>query len=250
MSSNTNSIVFEICLGNIDDVVLAAKYEVKRIELNYAINSGGLTPSLAMVKQARQIFPNKIIVVIRYRPGGFTYSSREMALHLQDIAILKPYVNGFAFGCLTESAEIDLENLKRIRAATKGKELAFHRAFDLVSDDDIAMQNLITYGVERVISGGSQKYAVKGWEKLAYLQRQYGQSITILAGGGIKANNIVDLRDKTGINEFHASLLTKKYNRDSSASLSYSGSDEENHYSGLDESQLREMIKEISGLMV
>ncbi len=250
MSSNIGNLLFETCIGHIDDVALAQKYEIKRIELNCALNLGGLTPSLAMVKQARALYSGKIIVMIRCRPGGFTYSHKEMAVHFQDIEIFRPYVDGYAFGCLRDNGEIATELLGQIREITQGKELAFHRAFDLVTDCDKAMQELIICGVDRVLSGGLKKLAQDGWQNLRHLQQKYGQSIVILAGGGVKANNILDLAEKTGIKEFHASLLTMKYNRDSKADLSYATQDENNHYEGLDESQLREMLNEISGHVV
>ena len=41
---NNNKI--EICLGNIQDVATLNKYPVDRIELNSALELGGLTPSL------------------------------------------------------------------------------------------------------------------------------------------------------------------------------------------------------------
>ena len=41
-----NNTQIEICIGNIDDALIASKYPIDRIELNSALELGGLSPSL------------------------------------------------------------------------------------------------------------------------------------------------------------------------------------------------------------
>ncbi|MFN9236703.1 MAG: copper homeostasis protein CutC, partial [Planctomyces sp.] len=48
--------MLELCVGGIDDVLLAAEAGVARIELNSAIALGGLTPSQSLMLQARTAF--------------------------------------------------------------------------------------------------------------------------------------------------------------------------------------------------
>ena len=48
--------MLELCVGGIDDVLLAQQAAVPRIELNSAIALGGLTPSLQLMQHARKAY--------------------------------------------------------------------------------------------------------------------------------------------------------------------------------------------------
>ena len=45
-----NDIRIEICIGNIQDGLKASEYPIDRIELNSALELGGLSPSLETLK--------------------------------------------------------------------------------------------------------------------------------------------------------------------------------------------------------
>ncbi|WP_155730314.1 copper homeostasis protein CutC, partial [Streptobacillus moniliformis] len=55
--------------GNIEDIIIAEKLNISRIELNQGLSIGGLTPSHALVKQALKISTKDIVVMIRPREG-------------------------------------------------------------------------------------------------------------------------------------------------------------------------------------
>ena len=48
-----------------------------RVELNAALDLGGLTPSLGSLIEARAALTIPIIAMLRPRPGGFCYSPSE-----------------------------------------------------------------------------------------------------------------------------------------------------------------------------
>ena len=50
-----NNIKVEICCGTIDDCLVANEFEVDRIELNSALELGGLTPSVATLRMAKKM---------------------------------------------------------------------------------------------------------------------------------------------------------------------------------------------------
>ncbi len=157
-----DKIYFEVCCGNIDDVLLCQKHKVKRIELNLALYIGGLTPSLGLAKLAREAYDGEIIAMLRPRAGGFIYNDAEMKVIFEDLEALKPYVDGFVFGSLNSDKTIDVENLKKVRDLSTGKQLAFHRAFDLVDDYKKAIEQLIELKVDRVLTGGLALDCSKG----------------------------------------------------------------------------------------
>ena len=71
--------MFELCIQNIDDVIIAEKYKkiINRIELNSAIEVGGLTPDLEILKIAKQKTTIPIIAMLRVRSGNFIYTDLE-----------------------------------------------------------------------------------------------------------------------------------------------------------------------------
>ena len=238
-----DKLLFEVSIGGIDDVILAQKYGVDRIELNIGLRLGGLTPSLALCEKTRELYDGTIIAMIRTRGGGFRYTEKEMKIHYRDIEILSPWVDGFVFGCLNEDLKIDKDILKKVRELTLTKKLAFHRAFDLVDDMDEAIKTLIECKVDRVLTAGVKYSVNEGWENLRYLQSSYGNDIEVLAGGGIVVENIIDMHQKTGITQFHGSLQGKMFDIDTNNGVSYKIVAEENYYDCVDEAKLSEMIK-------
>ena len=49
-----NGIKIEICIGNVQDAITASKYPIDRIELNSALELGGLSPSLETLKYLKE----------------------------------------------------------------------------------------------------------------------------------------------------------------------------------------------------
>ena len=68
------NITVEVCCGNVDDCIIAEKNHADRIELNSALELGGLTPSLATLILAKQKTSCPIVCMIRPRTAGFEYT--------------------------------------------------------------------------------------------------------------------------------------------------------------------------------
>ena len=64
----------EICCGDVESLMAAAWGGARRIELCCGLSDGGLTPSPATIRKARQLGIEKINVLIRVRGGDFLYS--------------------------------------------------------------------------------------------------------------------------------------------------------------------------------
>ena len=63
-------ITVEVCCGSVDDCLLAEKLGADRIELNHALELGGLTPSLGTFLEAKRQVSLPICVMIRPRGAG------------------------------------------------------------------------------------------------------------------------------------------------------------------------------------
>ncbi|CAM3140891.1 copper homeostasis protein CutC [Streptobacillus ratti] len=201
----------EICAGNIEDIIIAEKLNISRIELNQGLSVGGLTPSYALVKQALKISTKDIVVMIRPREGNFTYTENEYMIMKEDAKyLLELPIKGIVFGFLNHDNSIDIQRSQEFITLAKeyGKESIFHRAID-VSDDYI--NNLILLkklGITRILTSGHEKNAELGIENIKIAIKE---NLPIIIGCGININNIHKFKE-LGIKDIHGSFSKKIMN--------------------------------------
>ena len=102
--------------------------------------------------------------------------------------------------------EIDIKKAKLITEFAKklGLQVTFHRAIDLVTNYENAVQICIDLGVDRILTSGKSKNAENGIENLKQIVNLYGDKIEIMAGSGINPGNIQDICN-TGVKAIHFS---------------------------------------------
>lgn len=148
--------MIEICLQNIDDILLVNKYKdiVSRIELNSALELGGLTPSINLLKEVRKMTDIKIISMLRPRGGDFVYSDLEFKLIIKQFKSIIKYCDGVAFGALNEDGQIDIKKTKKIISLCKkyNKEFVFHRAVDETKDYISSIKKIDELGATRILT--------------------------------------------------------------------------------------------------
>ena len=202
-------IKLEICTASPEDCVAAEQGGADRIELNCALMLGGLTPSLGSLRESRAATRLPIIAMIRPRAGGFCYSESEFKVMLRDAeSALTEGVAGIAFGILTSTGGIDVERCRRMQKLAAGREVVFHRAFDVTPDPMAALDQLIGLGVTRVMTSGQEASAFNGAANIAGYLRHAAGRIEILPAGGINRFTVGDVVNRTGCAQVHASLST------------------------------------------
>ena len=206
---NRSNYVVEICCGNYPDAIQAIQGGAGRIELNSALALGGLTPSTATLRLVKDFAPSlSVIAMVRPRGAGFCYSEEEFLLMQAECTeLLKHGADGIAFGFLNADSTIDTERTSKLTSLIKesGKEAVFHRAFDCCRDPYSSVEQLISIGIDRLLTSGQKKTAIEGLELIAQLQNVYGSEIELLAGSGVNASNAPDILRKTGIRQIHSS---------------------------------------------
>ena len=66
--------LFEVCIASLGDALSCVAGGAGRVELNSALELGGLTPSAGLVREVVEaLTPSKtpVIAMVRPRPGGF-----------------------------------------------------------------------------------------------------------------------------------------------------------------------------------
>lgn len=227
----------ELCIDSLDGAMIAHKYGFDSVEVNTALQLGGLTPPLGLVRNIIKKTNLKVNVMIRNRPGGFVYDHNEYLTLLDELDIyLNEKIDGIVFGFLTKDFEIDKAKTREFveKIHGSGKIAIFHRAFDNTNDFEKSLEELITLGVDRILTSGHKKTAIEGLPILNKLIEKSHGRIEIIAGGGINSSNLEQFKDSK-VDYIHTSA--KGYREDISAfhnadfridgTLNYQISDEE-----------------------
>ena len=83
----------------------------------------------------------KVFVLIRPRGGDFVYTDLEFELLKEDIKICKSFgVDGIVSGVLKPDNTIDIERTQTLIELSKPLPFTFHRAFDLIEDQEVAFK--------------------------------------------------------------------------------------------------------------
>lgn len=199
----------EIACFNLDSALIAQKAEADRVELCADISAGGTTPTIEIIKQAREHLTIDLYVMIRPRGGDFIYSMHELMYMYLDILEFKDIgVDGFVFGILTNDGKIDIEVNEALVELAKPFPCTFHRAFDEVLDYEQALEDVISCGFSTILTSGTFPNVIGGKEVLKQLVIQANNRIEIMPGGGLRSINISALNEMVNANWYHSSAIT------------------------------------------
>ena len=204
-------ILLEVCIASADDAEAAAAGGAGRLELNTALALGGLTPSAGLVAEVLASVALPVIVMIRPRAGGFCYGDAEWRTMRRDAAAaLDAGAAGVAFGALTADGRVDAARCREMVRHVEPAEAVFHRAFDVTPDPAEALERLIDAGVRRVMTSGQAPTALEGAALIAGLIEQARGRIEVLPAAGINPRTVAAVVGRTGCDQVHASLRTRR----------------------------------------
>ncbi|VDD86521.1 unnamed protein product [Enterobius vermicularis] len=175
--------------------------------------------------------------MLRCRGGDFVYSDSEMDTMLEDLKVLSTFgADGFVFGALTVTNEVDIGNCQRITAAAKPLPVTFHRAFDHCNNWQKSINCIIDAGFSTILtryhtvkflsvafkrqsiiplqasyisfssSSCKQKIVTEGVSLLREITKEYKGRIEIMAGSGVTPENIsVLLKEAPDLDAVHSS---------------------------------------------
>lgn len=208
-SQRSSSLLIELCAGSIEDVILAAELQIDRIELNSGMAVGGLTPPAGLVAAARRTFRGPITAMVRPREAGFAYTEAEFTQMLDDCEfLLASGVDGIAVGFLQPGGTVDVDRCTQLRRLFPIATLVFHKAFDAVPDLNLASQQLMDTGFNRILTSGGRASAIDGAATIRHLQNVYGTQIEYIVAGGVRAHNLDCIVRETGCHQIHTAART------------------------------------------
>ena len=199
-----SEILLECCVGSVESAVNAELGGAGRVELCSALELGGVTPSSAAIRLARERIDIPLFVLVRPRGGDFHYSPVEVEVMKTDIAAARDLgADGIVLGISRKDGNVDVERTAELIEAAGGASITFHRAFDSTPDPLAALETLRELGVNRVLTTGGARRAEEGLAGLGKLVEAAAGRIGILPGGGINHENCRRIIEQTGAREIH-----------------------------------------------
>ena len=197
--------VLEICVDTLEDAVLAQNAGADRLELCAGISIGGITPSIGFMQAASEL-DIPVYAIIRPRDGDFCYSKSELTMMETDIMHAKQArLDGIVFGILTSQKQIDINACKALIELAAPLPATLHRAFDVTTDPQKALEDAIIAGFKCILTSGQATKAIDGGHLLEQLHKAAAGRIRIMPGGGVNQDSAADLMRHTSANELHAS---------------------------------------------
>ncbi len=200
-------ILVEVCVDSFESALIACQAGADRIELNLALELDGLTPSPGLMRRVVDQLEIPVIAMARPYAGGFHYSDDQWVTLREDVAwLVRHGAAGVAFGAVQADGQVDVDRCQQLRDLVAEKELVFHKAFDVVPDPLAALEQLISAGVDRVMTSGLAATAEDGLLGIASIERHSQNRIEILPAGGIGSHNALRVVSQTGCRQIHGSF--------------------------------------------
>ena len=199
-----NTPLIEGCVDCLPSALAADRGGADRLELCANLSIGGTTPSRALLRQVKAQCRARVNVLVRPRFGDFLYDGAELAEMAEEIAAARDLgADGVVIGVLTPDGSLDTDAMARLMEHAGGLEVTLHRAFDMARDPLETLERAIALGCTTILTSGQANDALSGADTLAALKRAADGRIDIMAGSGVRRENIRAIYEKTGIRVFH-----------------------------------------------
>jgi copper homeostasis protein len=203
----SKSFLFELCADSLRSAQAAQAGGADRMELCEELQIDGVTPSAKLLSAVLRSVSIPVHVLIRPRGGDFVYSPAEFSLMREQILQAKAAgAAGVAIGMLHFDGRVDVARTRELAELARPMKVTFHRAFDKTPHQESALEDVIRVGADCLLTSGGAPNVLVGAEQLGRLQRQAGDRLEIMAGGGLRLNNLAEVVRRSGVTCLHGSL--------------------------------------------
>jgi copper homeostasis protein len=196
--------VLEVIACSVADAAEAEAGGADRLEVVRDLGVGGLTPPVSLVREILRAVAIPVRVMLR-ESDGFSVGNKDALMEAaREFAGMG--VDGVVLGFL-EAGRLDLRSMRDVLAAG-GLKATLHHAFDALTKplEAIPVIKQELPQVDRILTRTGDEYLECA-----------GPEITILAGGGLDAAVIRELRATTAVREFHVGRAARDQDGDVTA---------------------------------
>jgi copper homeostasis protein len=237
-------ISLEIAAFSVEAAIQAIEAGANRIELCENPHEGGTTPSYGALVLSAKIKDATIYPIIRPRGGDFLYSQSEYEIMKNDVIMAKELgVPGVVMGLLLADGNIDFERTSELVALAENMQVTFHRAFDRCLDPIKGLEDIIQTGCKRILTSGQVPNVQNALPLVKQLVNLANDRIVIMPGSGVRANNIKNIVESTGVMEVHSSAR-KMF--PTNMQFQKESMQEKMQYTGVDLEEIKEMLSQLT----
>lgn len=200
----TTPVTFELAVQDPYGIWAATHIQPDRIELCSGLAVGGVTPSRALIETA-VASGLEVHVLIRPRAGDFEFDHHAIELmHLDINHALAAGARGVVVGA-SKQGKLDRNFIADVLQQVAGRaEVTIHRVIDVVTSPEDELDWIASQGIARVLTSGAADSAAKGMNNLARYVAGWQAELTIMAGGGVRLQDLPALRE-IGVAAIHTS---------------------------------------------
>jgi copper homeostasis protein len=190
--------LLEVIACSVADAVAAEKGGAGRLEVVRALEAGGLTPPISLVKEIIAAVSIPVRVMLRENDGFEIADGDEFTKLCDSARALASFeIDGVVLGFL-RGRRLDLETARQILLCAPHVKATFHRAFEELENQQAAIARLKTVPqFDRILLSPARVEGVR------QLVESAAPELIVVAGGGIDRANIHQLRESAAIQEFH-----------------------------------------------
>jgi len=202
--------LLEICVESLPSALAAQRGGANRVELCTQLDIGGLTPAQWLSGEVIDALSIPVHVLIRPRGGDFLYTPSEFEQMKRQIRWVKRAgAAAVVVGVAQPDGRVDVPRSRELVELARPMKVTFHRAFDETPEKFEALEAVIETGADCLLTSGGAADVLAGAATIARLARQAGQRIQIMAGGGLRLTNLVQVLRRTEVCCFHGSLARR-----------------------------------------
>ena len=195
--------LLEVIVQSVADAREAARGGADRLEVVRAIEDGGLTPPVTLVRDITAEVSLPLRVMVRENAGSSTHAGERLALRAAAAAFANARVDGLVIG-FAHAGNLELDKVEEVLEAAPEVRVTFHRAFDQLRDPLSAIDAIARLArIDRVLTSGGEGSAAVRCERLRAFQERAGGRLTIIAGGGLDEELLSSLVQIGLIREVH-----------------------------------------------
>lgn len=210
LRSAMKTFLFELCAESIEAALAGESGGADRVELCSELAIGGVTPALELTAATVSALSIPVHVLIRPRGGDFAFTGAEFAAMKRQVEEAQEAgAAGVALGVLLADGRVDVERSRALVDLARPMAVTFHRAFDETPDQAEALEAVIETGADCLLTSGGAADVLSGADAIGRLSKQAGDRIRIMAGGGLRLENLVEVMRRSGVSAVHGSLTRK-----------------------------------------